>query len=99
MGGISSVENQFQYAAMLGSLILAISLGCNGYFVWCNIQLHRATDEKAIRLQQMEATRREWQSFLQELGAYAQRDPELETILRNHGLKIAAPAQPSAPMP
>jgi hypothetical protein len=88
----SEQKKVFQLCAALGGAALAFSLLFSLYAVWRNVNLHRTTQAKAFRVQQMDNQAREWQAFFAELIAYSDQHPSLNPVLEKYRLKQPAPS-------
>ncbi len=82
-------QKTHQLITTIGCALLAVSLLFNVYIVWRNIGLHRETQRKAVRLQQIELQVRDWQQLFQELVVYSNKQPAIDPILQKYGLKTA----------
>lgn len=89
---MSSLAQQklHQLITSAGAALLVFCLLCNAYFVWRNVNLHRETHTKAVRLQQIEAQVRDWQQLFQDLAAYSARQPAIDPILQKYGIQGAS---------
>lgn len=86
-----AMERNFRLVTSIGTALLAFSLLFNAYVVWRNRQLHKDTQYKAIRLQQIEVQSRLWQQFIQDMRTYSATRPAVDPILQKYGLKEGMP--------
>jgi hypothetical protein len=83
----------FQLVIVVGIALVCLNLLISLVMVWRNVQLYRESQNKAVRVQRMEADMREWQSFMADLVEYSRRQPAIEPILQKY---VARPPSPTS---